>query len=123
MRSNKYRKLQILYAYAITFHFPASQAKPHLGVHNRHPMNLNRWGDDEFTDLFIFTKAEFVRTHDHVAPLINVVMGGSHGSFKFERGEVCAEKCFGVKFGVPFLEITFLVCKIVIRFKSGSCDF
>ena len=84
MRSNKYRKLRILYAYAITFHLPATQAKPHLGVHNRHPMNLNRWGDDEFTDLFIFTKAEFVRTHDHVAPLINDVdeLGNDLGFIK-----------------------------------------
>ena len=71
MRSNKYRKLRVLYAYSVSFHFPASQAKPHLGVGNRNPMNFNRWGDDEFTDVFIFTKPEFLRMHDHVAPLIN----------------------------------------------------
>ena len=51
---------------------------------NRSTVNLNRWGDDEFTDLFIFTKAEFVRTHDHVAPLINDVdeLGNDLGFIK-----------------------------------------
>ena len=84
IHSNKYRKLRILYAFSMTFHLPASQAKPHLGVQNRHPINFNRRGDDEFTGLFILTKAEFLRMHDYVAPLINDVdeLGNDLGFIK-----------------------------------------
>ena len=63
MVSRKYRRLRIFHAFCMRFHLPASQAKPHLSVANRNPMNVNRWGEDEFVILFILTKAEFHRVH------------------------------------------------------------
>ena len=73
MVTRKYRKLRIMYAFCMTYHLPASQAKPHLLVANRNPMNVNRWGEDEFVTLFILTKAKFPRVYDHVSRLLTDV--------------------------------------------------
>lgn len=88
MVTRKYRKLRIMYAFCMTYHLPASQAKPHLSVANRNPMNVNRWEVDQFKTLFIFTQAELQRVYEFVSPLLtdHDELGAELGYIKASNG-------------------------------------